>query len=444
MAQGELLREQLKNQREVLARYVKDQAVFIGSMGEGQVDMVPTSLHQRCPGVVVHGAIYNAIMSGVFWKQVPNGYVIGATVLAGLLTTLAASRLSPPIGLACVLLLTGAFVAVNGLLLFDRWQLVMGAAGPLTAAAVVWPGLTLGRVITEIRERTRITRRFQSYVDPTLVDYVVEHPDQITFEGKEMELTVVFTDLQGFTTLSERLGVRTVRILSKYMEAMVPVIRQYKGYVNKFLGDGIMCFFGTPREDPDHAADALSAVLAMSEELVKFNAGLEAEGLPTLKMRAGVSTGLMMVGDAGPSFASDFTVLGDRVNLAARLESANKAFGTATLVTARTVELAGDKFLVRPVAALQVVGKDEAVMTYEVLCAADKADDRHRRLASLTVAAVERFKSRDFDGCCGQLDALEKEFGESKLTKLYRHHCGECKATPPAETWSGEIALHEK
>jgi adenylate cyclase len=255
----------------------------------------------------------------------------------------------------------------------------------------------------------------------------------------------VFTDLQGFTTLTEVLRGKSVNILSRYMETMVPIIRKHNGYVNKFLGDGIMFFFGAPEANPDHAADAVAAILEMQQAMVPFNAALEADGLPTLYMRAGISTGPMVVGDAGPSFAADYTVLGDRVNLAARLESANKATGTANLATDRTVELAGDKFLFRPVATLQVVGKKESIITYEALARKDEADDRQRRLAQLTGVVVRAFVAKDFDGCCEAIDELEEEFGPSKLTKLYHSQCEECMTKPPdEEEWVGSISLREK
>ena len=255
-------------------------------------------------------------------------------------------------------------------------------------------------------------------------------------------MTVVFTDLQGFTALSEVLRGRVVKMLGRYIELMVPLIREHNGYVNKFLGDGIMCFFGAPAENPQHAADALEAVLAMQRALAPFNAELAAHGLPTLAMRAGVSTGPMFVGDAGPSFASEFTVIGDRVNLASRLESANKATGTRNLVTARTAELAGDAFLCRPVAKLRVVGKLQTEMVYEVLCEAGAADDRARDLVRLTRAVFDAFQTGELDRCRNAIEDYEREFGPDKLADLYRDHCNRGRDETCA--WDGEIVLSTK
>jgi adenylate cyclase len=304
--------------------------------------------------------------------------------------------------------------------------------------------VTLLGFVTEVAERGRITKRFRAYVDPTLVNYVLENPDKPAFEGHEREMTVVFTDLKGFTALSEQLRGGIVKLLARYIELMVPVIRRNNGYVNKFIGDGILFFFGAPADNPNHAADALATLLEMDRALGPLNAELEAQDLPTLTMRAGVSTGTMFVGDAGPSFASDFTVLGDRVNLASRLESANKVTGTRNLITSRTIRLAGDGFLTRPVARLQVAGKREPVVVHELLGRKADVDARTVRLADLSTRLFEAFKSGDFPTCRATADELRREFGAAaeKLATLYLERCATAGA--PDEQWDGHIALAEK
>src|SRR5439155_8265934 len=222
-------------------------------------------------------------------------------------------------------------------------------------------------------------------LDPKLVSYLVE--TEIRFDGEKREMTVVFTDLAGFTALSEKLGERIVPLLNELLGELVPVIRDHhQGYVNKFLGDGIMFFFNAPRLQPTHAADAVATVLDMQTKLAEFNVRLRSRGLPELSMRAGICTGEMIVGDAGGAGAADYTVLGDSVNLASRLEAANKHTGTRTLMTARTVELLGAQFIVRPVGKLKVVGKEEAVAVYEPLASSRQATPADEKLAQLTTA----------------------------------------------------------
>jgi adenylate cyclase len=361
----------------------------------------------------------------------------------GLLTTAAVGTLSPPKALAAVVLLAG-YAGANGILLLDRYDVVLGAAGPLVVAAVVWSGETLMLTIREIGERARLTRRFRSYVDPTLVDYVIQNPEKARLDAAEKELTVVFTDLAGFTTLAERLRSKSAKMMGEYMEAMVPLIRARRGYVKKFLGDGIMFFFGAPVDNPAHASDAVGAVLDMQLAMKPFNRRLEDAGLPTLSVRAGVGTGMMVVGDADPSFANDYTVLDDAVNLAARLESANKVTGTRNLLTARTVDFAAEHYLVRPIATLILVGKREPVTVYEAVCEQASATADDHRLVSLTTKVVETFAARDFDGCMMAVDALEAAFGPSNLVDLYRVEADTCRRSPPDNRFCGQIRVLAK
>jgi adenylate cyclase len=256
--------------------------------------------------------------------------------------------------------------------------------------------------------------------------------------------------LQGFTTISEILKRETVPLLNEYLGRMEPVIRRNHGYLNKFIGDGIMFFFGAPEPypgDPDlHAWAAVQTVVQMQRVMISFNEELVKRNLPQLKLRAGVSSGEMVVGDAGSPERSDYTVLGDRVNFAARLESANKYTGTPIMVGDRTVELLKNKYLVRPIGKLLVVGKDEPVMTYEPLAPIEEATSEMRKLAELTTAMTEAYMAGKFDECIAASHALLAAFGDAsqgKFCALYRRHALECLANPPKE-FRGAIKLEAK
>ncbi|MBL4702541.1 MAG: adenylate/guanylate cyclase domain-containing protein, partial [Phycisphaeraceae bacterium] len=313
---------QITEARKQLKKQVAGKAVIIGWAGTAAVaDFVQTPLHHRCPGVVVHGTIFNAILNGESWTRVPSSVNIAMILSMGLLATALVALLSPIWALTGCLAIAGLYLGINGLLLFDRMNLLVEVAAPLLSVGLVWSGCTLNRFIVERTERTRITRRFSSYVDPALVNYVINNPDTARLDGELKEMTVVFTDLAGFTTLSEKLRERTVPILNEYMGLMVPIIRKHTGYVNKFLGDGMMFFYAAPLDNPNHASDAVITSLELQHAMIDFNRRLKAQDLPQVAVRIGMSTGEMVVGDAGSEDASDYTVLGDTVNLAARLES---------------------------------------------------------------------------------------------------------------------------
>ena len=434
----------LQKQRADLSAAFKDKAVMIGWIATGATDFVPTPLHQKCPGVVVHGAVFNAIMTGEMWRSLPwwLSALISATL--AMLIAFTTARLAPMPALLIALAVACLFAVINGIVLFDYFNRILPAASPLLAIGVVWSGCTMTRLTIERTERRRITRRFSNYVDPKLVSYVLEHPE-VRFDGEKREMTVVFTDLAGFTSLSDKLGEKIVPLLNELLGQLVPVIRDHhQGLVNKFLGDGIMFFFNAPKEDPHHAADAVATVLDMHTAIETFNQRLALRGLPPISMRAGICTGEMIVGDAGGAGAADYTVLGDAVNLASRLEAANKHTGTRTLMTARTVELLGTQFIVRPVGKLKVVGKDEAVDVFEPLVASKTATPADEKLAQLTTAMVENYSHRRFDACATIAAEIESHFGSSKLTQLYRSLCAQHLERAPDEDFDARIVLTEK
>lgn len=434
----------IERKRDSLRQRLDGKAVIVGWAAAGKVDFKPTPLHAQCPGMVMHGAIFNAILTGDMWKTAPRWATLLITLLIGLIMTFAAAALSPDRALVVALLLGGGYLLTNGILLFDYGNLIVGVAGPMVVVGLVWAGCTLFRFLAERAERARITSRFRSYVDPALVDYVIEHPEQARLEGEIKELSVVFTDLQGFTTLSEKLGPKAVSLIGEHREFMIPIIRSWKGFVCSFMGDGIMIAFGAPRDNPRHAADAVASVLEMNEGIERFNQSLAQRDLPTVLQRAGVTTGMMVVGDAGPPDASDYTPMGDLVNLCARLESANKATGTLTLLSARTVELMGDGFLIRPVAKLQVVGKSEGILTFEPICSAHAATDEQRRLVDMTRAMVDPYLAGEFAACDCAATEYEETLGPCKLTRLYRDQCQQYSQNPPEGVFDGHIVLEKK
>ena len=451
LANNELHKAEAKERRKALQDEVKDKTVLIGWTASAIIaDFVPTSLHSgRTPGATVHGTIFNSIMTRHFWHRTPEWLSSFVAILAGLLAAACVAALPAVPAFLASLGLLALYVIINCLIVFDYGGYLLGLAGPVVAIAVVWSIGTVFRFVIESRELKRITESFQNRVDPALVKYVIENPDKVTLTGESRELSVVFTDLAGFTSLSERLDpVATVAMLNKYMGQMVPAIRKNHGYVNKFLGDGIMFFFGAPAESENHALEAVVTVIEMQKLLKDFNKELVEQGLPELKMRAGISTGHMTVGDAGSidtnNRSFDYTVLGDMVNFAARLESANKATGTLMLMTERTIELMGPSILARPIGRLVVVGKTQGVMVWEPLGLMSEATEKQLTLASATKKIVEAFQAADFVGCIKAVDEMDAALGVTATAELYRALCEKFIVEPPPTPFDGCITLSAK
>jgi adenylate cyclase len=366
------------------------------------------------------------------------------TAAAGVLTTLVVTRLPPAHALLTSIVLMVGYMLFNGIVLFDYGNTILGVAGPMTAIATVWAGGTLSRLGIERKERERVRRLFGNYVDPDLIEFGLETDDESVFKGAERDMTVVFTDLKGFTPLSEALGREIIPLLNQFMGRATTVIKRHRGFVNKFLGDGVMFFFNAPRNNPDYARDAIEAVLDLQKMVADFTKELAAQGLPELELRAGVTTGEMVVGNAGSEERSDYTVLGNLVNLAARLESANKAMGTSNLMIDRTVELGGKGFLVRPVGKLCVVGLSEGVMTSEAVCPEHEATEAKRRLVEMSREVVNAFLDARPADCLEAVTKMEEALGESKFTQVYREKCERyLRAADPGE-FECQIVLTEK
>jgi class 3 adenylate cyclase/CHASE2 domain-containing sensor protein len=428
-----------------LASQLSGKAVLVGSVATSMVyDMKPTPLHEACPGVVIHGIIANDILSGELWSAAPLWVTRVITLAMGLTVTAFVLLMAPwKAALSAGALLLGYF-AVNGVLLLDYMNVIVGVAGPVVAAGVTWSSCQLVAFLVEKAERRRITDRFAAYADPALVQWVVDHPEQAVMTGQTREMTVMFTDLGDFTKLSEQLKEKVVPLLNEYLGLMSDIATRHRGVVNKFVGDGIMCFYNAPEPNPDHAIDAARTILEMQEELVRFNESLARRDMPQLVMRAGIVTGEMVVGDAGTAKRADYTVLGDNVNLASRLEGANKVVGTSVLMNGRAVELLGDRFLWRPVARFQVVGKRESVVAYELIAEAARATDPQKHLTECSKAVFECFVEGHFERCLDAVGCMEDSCGPSRLTKVYRELSSTYVTQPPVNGFDGSIVLTEK
>jgi len=445
---NDALRKLIAEQRRQLRSIMAGKIVIVGWSATGKLDFFPTSIHSACPGSVIQGAVFNAIVTGHMLRARPWWIAAMFTLAIGLLCTAAVARFSPWKAFAAAVLLALLYGLINGFIFYDWGNQIVGIAAPLVGAGATWSLLTLSKYINETRERSRITRRFRSYVDPALVDFVIEHPERMSLEGEVREVTVAFTDLAGFTSIAESLQERAVPILNQYMGLMVPIIRKHQGLVNKFLGDGIMFFYGAPREHPHKARAAVQTVLAMNEALGPLNQQLREKNLPLVNMRAGIATGKVVVGDAGAiegeHQASDYTVLGDRVNLAARLEAANKAFGTAVLIEQRTCDLIQDEFAIRPIGRVKVKGKDEGVSLYEPICAIALTTDALRAELDAYRNLVEQYQRGDFDRCSLAAQEIRAQFGDKKVLALYLSLCEHFALPEHRAEFSGDIVLTEK
>jgi len=292
-----------------------------------------------------------------------------------------------------------------------------------------------------------IFRARRPFVDPKLVKYVMEHPDTDRFLPEEREMSVVFANISGFTTISDPVQEGELLARRDYLGLMHSVIRKHRGVFNQVHGNRTMFFFGAPEPYPGdptfHATAAVQTAMEMQSEIANFAVKISRENPTTLKLRAGISSGMMTAGDIGIPLRCDYTVIGDRVNIAAGLELANQFTGTQTLITEETVKFLRGRFLIRPIGLLQLFSRNELVRVYEPIAPMDIATDDQHTLVSMTQTLVEHFIAARFADCIKATDELLIAFGEAshgKLCELYCRLCMEHLDRPP-DKFRGQIRI---
>jgi adenylate cyclase len=348
---------------------LRDRIVFVGGTAAGIYDLRVTPMSPILPGVEKHANVAANILDGKFLRR-PDWVELLETASILFWPFLIAwmlPRLRPMVSAATVLLLWGAyFGAVH---LAFRSGLWLPLVYPSLAMGLTFVGVTIYRLFTEERQRIWIKRAFQRFVSPEVVERLVDNPGALQFGGEVRTLTVLFTDIRDFTTYTERHPPQeVVHILREYLTRMADQVITHQGTLDKFIGDAVMAIFGAPVALPDHAERACRAALAMIAELEQLQAKWAAEGREPFRMGIGINTGEMVVGNLGSEQLFDYTVVGDGVNLGARLESLNKEYKTdkPIIISEGTYEAVKDKLDVRRLGEVIVKGKTRPVVIYEL------------------------------------------------------------------------------
>lgn len=385
------------------------------------------------PGVELQATLVDNYLTGGGLRTVPEGWTLALVALLVPLLLWGNRRLHPA-GAAALAAALVAAIAGASWWLFGRFQLWWPPLLPAAAAVAVYGAAALAGYAF-VRRRARQTRAmFAQYVPPAVVSRLIAQPELMRLGGEAREVTLMFTDLANFTTLSEQLSAeQTVEVLTAYFNAMTPIVHATGGTVDKFIGDAVMAFWGAPLDDPQHAEHAVTAAISMQQAMQVLVADLRARGLPPIHMRIGLHTGRVVVGNVGSEQRFSYTAIGDAVNLAARLEGANKAFGTGILLSAATAAQLPSSVALRALDDVVVKGKTEPVRVFT------PCDDAAVRDASL--AALSAFHARDWDGASGYLaQVLARVPGDAAALRL-QQRVAEARALPVGSDWSPAVAL---
>jgi adenylate cyclase len=344
-------------------RALTNKIVMVGAFARGIADDEKPTPYGLMFGVEIHANALNTILMNKFIQTVP--FWVNLLVLVGLvlLITFISSRLST-LWAFLVLLVSVAVLFIGSSILFDRQALLLEFTTPALASAFTFLLIIAYKAMTEEKDKRRIRSMFGTYVSPDVVDQILANPPELG--GVDKELTVFFSDIRGFTTISESMTPQElVKVLNLYLTAMTDIVLEYEGTLDKYEGDAIMCFWGAPLPQQDHALRACKCAVRQLEALNKLNGELPESH--QIDIGIGINSGIMTVGNMGSTQRMDYTLIGDNVNLGARLEGTNKQYKTRIIISDYTYGLVKDKVVVRELDNIRVKGKSKPVLIYELV-----------------------------------------------------------------------------
>jgi adenylate cyclase len=429
----------------VAAETLANRIVLVGTSAPGLFDLRSTPVAPVFPGVEIHANLIAGMLDGAIKQRPP--YVLGAEfvllALTGLLLVLALPWLSPMRATLVTLTVVVVVVGLN----FVVWQygnLILPLASGLLLIGLLYTLNMAWGFFVEARGKRQITGLFGQYVPPELVEEMARNPERFSMEGESRELTVLFTDVRGFTTISEGLDPKALSsLMNEFLTPLTRIIHRHRGTIDKYMGDAIMAFWGAPIDDPEHADHAVAAALEMQRTLSELQPQFKARGWPPIRIGVGLNTGRMSVGNMGSEIRLAYTVMGDAVNLASRLEGITKEYG-ADIIVGEAVCRAAPGFLYAELDRVRVKGKEEPVAIYEPLGRVGEVDRAVADQTALFHKALKLFRSQDWDLAEVQLLNLQKLSPQRKLYQLYLERIGHYRAAPPGTGWDGVFVFQTK
>lgn len=416
-------------------------APYRGKFGE----VLEEDLGEKMPGVACYAHAVETVLTGKFIRKFSEIHVARLTVLLGLLGMI--FYLQRPGALGGALIMLGASGAILGAshLLFSRILLWVEVSPMLAVIALQYvSGISLQR--TYSRKKTKlVTNLFGKYVSRGVVESILKGDIGASLDGQAREVTVLFSDLRGFTTISEGLTPQeTGRLLNGYFDAMIPIVFAHQGTLDKLMGDAIMAFFNAPGDVKDHPRLAAKAALEMTRRLKKLKEESRERGIEKLSAGIGLNTGTATVGNLGSRYFMDYTIIGDTVNLGSRLEGLNKIYGTSIILGQGTAERLDSSFLIRELDRVKVKGKGEAVRIYELMDQSERPDEKSLRLVHAFGAGLGRYRSMNWTQAEKDFMEALAIFPEDGPSRLYLERVREFLQNPPGKDWDGVTAFTTK
>jgi adenylate cyclase len=422
----------------------KDKIVLVGASATGIGDLRPTPFSAlNHPGVEIHANIIDNALNNDFLERTATQVLVdlATIVLFGVPLGLLLGLLPPkvmPVGLLVLV----PFLAWTQLAFHYGWWLNVVTPALLTVIPNILL-LTSYRVYAEEKEKRRTRAAFQQYMSPEVIRRLLENPALV--EPRKIEITSLFSDVRGFTSIAEQLDAQELaKLLNDYLTEMTRIVFQNQGTLDKYIGDAVMAFWGAPFEEPYHGQRACRAALTMLRRLEEMRGEWKKRGQPLLDIAIGINTGFASVGNMGSNLRYGYTVIGDSVNLASRLEALNRLYGTRILVGESTrAKDAGREFVFRELDWIQVKGKLKPVSIYELLGQHSEESDL-RELATGFAAGLGHYRNRDWQQARAAFGALLARWPTDGPALHFLQRCEEFAAHDPGPGWDGVYVAKEK
>ena len=422
----------------VPAERLKGRIALIGTTAPGLLDLRSTPVGNVYPGVEIHANLIAGMLDRAIKQKPP--YMIGAEVVLLIIGGIALSILLPFLSplRATLASLVGLFLVTGlNIMIWTGANMVLPlASAMLMTVALFALNMSYGYFV-ESRSKRQFTELFGQYVPPELVDKMAENPEKYSMEGKKENLTVLFSDVRGFTTISEGLSPpELAQFINGYLTSMSLVIRNNRGTLDKYIGDAIMAFWGAPVADMDHARQGVLTAMLMQHELKRLQEDFKQRGWPDIKIGVGVNTGDMTVGDMGSKVRKAYTVMGDAVNLGSRLEGITKQYGVGILCGQVTKEKVKDAVW-REIDRVRVKGKDEPIAIFEPLGFEGNVEKNTLDELKLWHQALKAYRAQEWDQVDMALLNLQRMSPGAHLYEVYAERVVHYRGEPPGSDWDG-------
>jgi class 3 adenylate cyclase len=432
---------------ELLARLkelIAGKICIIGETASLTPDLKHVPVGPAYPGVFFHSAVINQILTQQFIREAPHLVNVVVILALCVVVSMLVSRRSVFQASVFTLLLVIIFGGVVFYLFSEKMVYLKAGFAPIGMVSC-YVIMTAYRQLTEEREKRKIRTLFEHYNSPAMVEQMVQDPSRVRLGGEERQLTVFFSDIEGFTSISERMPPeRLVAFLNRYLGAMTDIILESGGTLDKYEGDAIIAFWGAPLSLENHARSACLAAIDSQKKLAELRRAFSAEGLPEVRCRIGLSSGEMIVGNMGSSQRFDYTVMGDAVNLGQRLEVSNKLYGTQIMISQTTYELAKEAIDARELDLLKVKGKAKPVKVYELLGRKGETPEVARKMLPPFAEGLQRYREMRWDDAIDIFSEVLRLHPGDGPARALLERCRAFKNSPPGDDWDGSFSSELK